>query len=334
MTYSAILLMIFLGSLIASLLLTRLLIPALKYCDIMDVPNIRSSHKIAVPRGGGLGLVIVLALFFPSFEYLTLGRVEFSLSLGSLLLPIALISFMDDIAHIAITVRFIFYILSSLLAVMWVIHPMPILHYEMPLYLDLILGTLALAIFLNIYNFLDGIDGLAMSETIHLTLTLLILCAINYYAIPKVDFVIALCVIILAWSIGFSFFNWHPAKIFLGDVGSVTLGFILGICLLIVASAGTKLFVSCVISALYYIADGGLTILIRLTKGEKIWLPHRQHFFQKSVQKGRSHSKVTKRIIRCNVLLMLFAVNALYYPIISVIGSCITVGVVLVRSTI
>jgi UDP-N-acetylmuramyl pentapeptide phosphotransferase/UDP-N-acetylglucosamine-1-phosphate transferase len=140
--------------------------------------------------------------------------------------------------------------------------------------------------------------------------------------------------IILGWSMGFIYFNWLPAQIFLGDVGSIGIGFLLGVCLLIIASASAKLFAACVIAALYYVADGGMTILIRLVKGERIWEPHLQHFFQKAVRKGDSHKKVVKRIMKCNILLMLFAVNALYYPVLSIIAAILIVMVTLIRSVI
>ena len=144
--------------------------------------------------------------------------------------------------------------------------------------------------------------------------------------------VIIITTIILGWAIGFFYFNWQPAKIFLGDTGSISIGFLLGVCLLTVASASVKLFAACVIASLYYVADGGLTILRRLIKGEKIWEPHLQHFFHKSVRKGRSHKQVVKRIIKCNLLLMIFSVGSLYYPIISIIGALIVVVVTLIRS--
>jgi UDP-N-acetylmuramyl pentapeptide phosphotransferase/UDP-N-acetylglucosamine-1-phosphate transferase len=86
-----------------------------------------------------------------------------------------------------------------------------------------------------------------------------------------------------------------------------------------------------VIAALYYIADGGITILIRLVKGEKIWMPHLQHFFQRAVQKGLSHKEVVKRIMQCNAILMLFSINALFYPVMSIICAMLVVMVTLIR---
>ena len=318
----------------SSWLLTRGLIDIMPKLGIMDTPSARRSHKAPTPRGGGIAFVIVFSTLLPLFEYYLIGTFEKSAAILQIFLPISLISFWDDISHMNVVLRLIIHILCSLLAVMWLIHPNTILHYEIPLSLDLAIGSFALLSFLNVYNFLDGIDGITMSESIHLSATILILSALNYDIIPNVDIIIFIATIIFGWSIGFVYYNWQPAKIFLGDVGSISLGFLIGICLLTIASASDKLFAACVIAALYYIADGGLTILIRLVKGERIWEPHLQHFFHKSVLKGYSHKRVVKRIIKCNLLLMIFAVNSLYYPIISIIGALLVVIVTLIRSVI
>ncbi|GAB4163839.1 MAG: glycosyltransferase family 4 protein [Rickettsiaceae bacterium] len=319
-------------SLILSLCLTKILLRVLTSYGVVDVPSNRRTHVKTTPRGGGLGFVIIFITLLPAFVYYRFGTIEYVNTVLQIFLPLALVSFWDDISHVNIPIRLIIHVLCSVLAIMWLIHPKTILHSEMPIYLDLVIGAIALLTFLNVYNFLDGIDGITVSETIHLSLTLLILCFLGYDSIPNVDMIIVIDVIILGWAVGFLFFNWQPAKIFLGDIGSISIGFLLGVCLLTVATVGPRFFTACVIAALYYIADGGLTILIRIVKGEKIWEPHLQHFFQKSVKKGRSHKRVVKRIIKCNFLLMMFAIAALYYPLVSVIGALLVVIVTLIRS--
>ena len=181
---------------------------------------------------------------------------------------------------------------------------------------------------------MDGIDGITVSQSLHYSATILLLCFVRYDLISNVDMVVVTVVIIGGWSLGFIYFNWQPAKIFLGDVGSISLGFLIGICLLTIASASAKLFAACVIASLYYIADGGMTILIRIVKRERIWEPHLQHFFQKSIKNGKSHQRTVKRIMKCNILLMLLAVQSLYYPVISIIGATLVVMVTIIRSVI
>ena len=321
-------------ALITSLVITKLLINVMPKFGIVDIPSKRRAHNKITPRGGGFAFVLIYSILLPAFEYFVVGSIEDSIIVLQIFIPISVVSFWDDVSHVMIPLRLIIHILCSCLAIMWLVHPSPILHYEIPVYLDLAIGTFALLTFLNIYNFMDGIDGITVSQSLHYSATILLLCFVRYDLIPNVDTVVVTAVIIGGWSLGFIYFNWQPAKIFLGDVGSISLGFLIGICLLTIASASAKLFAACVIASLYYIADGGMTILIRIVKGEKIWEPHLQHFFQKSIKNGKSHKRTVKRIMKCNILLMLLAVQSLYYPVISIIGATLVVMVTIIRSVI
>ncbi len=321
-------------ALITSLVITKLLINVMPKFGIVDIPSKRRAHNKITPRGGGFAFVLIYSILLPAFEYFVVGSIEDSIIVLQIFIPISVVSFWDDVSHVMIPLRLIIHILCSCLAIMWLVHPSPILHYEIPVYLDLAIGTFALLTFLNIYNFMDGIDGITVSQSLHYSATILLLCFVRYDLIPNVDMVVVTAVIIGGWSLGFIYFNWQPAKIFLGDVGSISLGFLIGICLLTIASASAKLFAACVIASLYYIADGGMTILIRIVKGEKIWEPHLQHFFQKSIKNGKSHKRTVKRIMKCNILLMLLAVQSLYYPVISIIGATLVVMVTIIRSVI
>jgi UDP-N-acetylmuramyl pentapeptide phosphotransferase/UDP-N-acetylglucosamine-1-phosphate transferase len=298
---------------------------------IVDVPSHRRAHDKITPRGGGIGLVLIYCIIFPVFEYAYSGAFIYTEKIMPIFVPIALISFWDDVYQVSIPLRLFIHCLCACLAVMWLIHPFSLFHNELPKYLDLIISTFAFVAFLNIYNFLDGIDGISASESIHLSCTILILCALRSDLIPNVGFIIVTVTILLGWSIGFIVFNWQPAKIFLGDAGSISLGFLYGLCLILIATAGDRLFASAAIASLYYIADGGLTIMIRFVNGEKIWEPHLKHFFQKAVKNGKSHAEVVRKIIICNFILMLLAISALYYPIVSIILAVVVVMATLIR---
>lgn len=323
-----------LTALIASLVMTKILIKVMPKFGIVDVPSERRAHSKITPRGGGLAFVLIYVILLPAFEYFAFGSVNDSNLVLQIFIPVSIVSFWDDVSHVMIPLRLFIHILCSCLAIMWLVHPNPILHYEIHAYLDLAIGAFALLTFLNVYNFMDGVDGITVSQSLHYSFTILLLCLVRYDIIPNVDMVIATAVIIGGWSLGFIYFNWQPAKIFLGDVGSISLGFLIGVCLLMIASGSAKLFAACVIASLYYIADGGMTILIRIVKGEKIWEPHLQHFFQKSVRNGRSHKRTVKRIMKCNILLMLLAVQSLYYPVLSIIGAILVVMITIIRSVI
>jgi UDP-N-acetylmuramyl pentapeptide phosphotransferase/UDP-N-acetylglucosamine-1-phosphate transferase len=331
MKYQIALIVLGIISLISSLCLTKILIKMLTNYGVVDIPSNRRIHLRPTPRGGGLGFIIIFSVLLPSFEYFAFGDFQHSRIILPVLLPISFVSLWDDVSHVLIPLRLLIHIFTAILAIMWLVHPSPILHSQIPVYLDLAIGSFALLTFINLYNFLDGIDGITVSETMHLSLTILILCFLGYDIIPNVDVIIIISIIILGWAIGFVFFNWSPAKIFIGDVGSISLGLLLGICLLSVAVASIKLFVACVIASLYYVADGGVTLLTRLVRREKIWQPHLQHFFQKAVQGGRTHKQVVQAIIKCNFILMLFSINSLYYPVLSAIGALLTITITLIR---
>lgn len=331
MSWYILLLLLFCCSIISSLILTKILVFILNKLAIVDKPSYRRVHSDITPRGAGIGFVIILSTLMLIFEFFVFNNIYHSERILQLFMPIALVSFWDDVSNISISLRLLIYILYSILAIMWIMHPDRLFHYEIPKNLDLAIAAFALLTFVNIYNFLDGIDGITAIQTIHLSITIIVICYLRSDVIPEIGLIVTLSTITLGWSFGFIYFNWQPAKIFLGDVGSISVGFILGICLLKIATAGERLFASCVIASLYYIADGGLTIITRLVKGEKIWQPHLQHFFQKAVKRGLSHKQVVIRIMKCNFLLMLLSIYCLYYPIVSIIFAIITVMVTLIK---
>ena len=273
MKYIIIFIAIGIISLISSLILTKIFIKFLKNHGIIDLPGNRRSHIVATPRGGGLVLVIIFITLFPLSEYYMFHNFKNSYILLHVFLPISLVSFWDDISHVSILIRLLIHALCSSLAILWWIAPYSVFHSNLPLSIDLILASVCLLAFINIYNFLDGIDGITASQTIHLSLTIFMICFLKYDVILNVDMIIMITSIIFGWSIGFIWYNWHPARIFVGDVGSISIGFLLGICLITIAASNINLLAACIIATLYYIADGGLTILIRLFKGEKIWQP-------------------------------------------------------------
>ncbi len=325
---------LFLVAFIATSLLTRLLTRILPLYGLVDIPNVRRAHSKVTPRGGGLGIVIVIISAMIIYEYCLTASFSNSLKLLPSLFTISMISFLDDLTPVPIFIRLIIHIICSTIAVMVFLSPNTLFHHELPAHLDFILVVIGLTTFLNIYNFLDGIDGIACAEASHLSLTLLILCYLNADIIINIDLIIILNILILACSLSFLIFNWHPAKIFLGDVGSISLGFMLGLCLLLVSASSGHLFVASSIASLYYLADGGLTIIIRLLKKEKIWEPHLQHFFQKAVKKGKTHRQVANRIILCNILLMALSVSSLYLPLVSVIFAILVVIITIINFTI
>jgi UDP-N-acetylmuramyl pentapeptide phosphotransferase/UDP-N-acetylglucosamine-1-phosphate transferase len=152
---------------------------------------------------------------------------------------------------------------------------------------------------INLFNFMDGIDGLAVSEAAAICGGLLLFTVVGNGA----DSATALLAAgIIGAAIGFLVWNWSPARIFLGDVGSVPLGYLSGFLLLDVASRGH--WKIALILPLYFLADATITLFRRLLSGERVWEPHRQHFYQRAVRNGLGHAAVVKRVIAADLLLI------------------------------
>jgi UDP-N-acetylmuramyl pentapeptide phosphotransferase/UDP-N-acetylglucosamine-1-phosphate transferase len=189
-------------TMICSFILTRILVCIMPKFGIVDIPSKRRAHKQATPRGGGLAFVLIFSIALPVFEYIMRGTYSGSADILQVFLPISLISFWDDVSHVMVPMRLFVHVLCASLAVMWLVHPSTILHYEIPMSLDLAIGAFALLTFLNVYNFLDGIDGITVSESIHLSITILLLCIFRYDIIPNVDIVIMVAQLVLFTLIG------------------------------------------------------------------------------------------------------------------------------------
>jgi UDP-N-acetylmuramyl pentapeptide phosphotransferase/UDP-N-acetylglucosamine-1-phosphate transferase len=153
--------------------------------------------------------------------------------------------------------------------------------------------------FINLFNFMDGIDGLAGGEAAAIGMGLLLFAGLGVGENPGLA---ALAAAIVAAAGGFLVWNWAPARIFLGDVGSVPLGYLLGFLLLDQAARGHwKL---ALILPLYFLGDATITLLCRLARRERVWEGHRSHFYQRAVQRGFGHASVVERVIAANIVLV------------------------------
>jgi UDP-N-acetylmuramyl pentapeptide phosphotransferase/UDP-N-acetylglucosamine-1-phosphate transferase len=295
---------------------------------VLDIPNERSSHQIPTPRGGGLAVSSVIiagliAVYFfcttdlPGTEEYQPNYIRLYLPLiGSGLLLMA-VSWIDDKRGLSPRVRLMCHLLAAAIGTLALPEESTVLGDLLPLWLDRLLTILGLALFMNIYNFMDGIDGITSAETLSITagVVLVILMIENEAPDDFQDYLIrnlSLAVLVGGAAFGFMFPNWHPAKIFLGDVGSVPLGFFTGFLLIQIACSGY--LVPALILPLYYVTDGGLTLMRRAIRGEKIWQAHRQHFYQRSAAAIGCHDKVVNWIARANIFLIAFALLAFAEP--------------------
>ena len=268
---------------------------------ILDHPNERSNHTAAKPRGGGIGMLIIL---LPLWTVIALfGRADATLDwiVGLAALGLGAISWVDDLRRVGPLPRLAAQIAA--VAIGLAVLPGAVFQDLLPLPLDRVLSGFLWLWFINLFNFMDGIDGISGVEAAALGGGLFVVGLIGAGLATPLQWQ---ALTLAATALGFLAWNWQPARIFLGDVGSVPLGYLLGWLLLNAAVAG--LWAAALILPLYYLADSGLTLLRRLLKGENIGKAHSQHFYQLAVRRGRSHAQVALSVAGVNVLLVTLAV--------------------------
>ncbi|MFY9286984.1 MAG: glycosyltransferase family 4 protein [Alphaproteobacteria bacterium] len=288
---------------------------------LLDTPNQRSSHSTPVPRGGGLAL---LAILIPGMLILSWAHHDLShigIILGTILA--SAVSWLDDKKGVSALKRLSLHILAACIGSLSFTEDQTLFAGSLPFWADRTIMIIGWAWFMNLYNFMDGIDGITCTESISLaTGVCLLLAAIGLYD----PFLGSLMLILTGACLGFLALNWHPAKIFLGDVGSIPLGYILGFALLVIALHGYLL--SALLLPLYYLADSGITLLKRALRREKLWEAHRQHFYQKATRDGQ-HDRAVLWIIITNLGLASAALTAVSYPLLGVLLAMALVAILL-----
>ena len=260
---------------------------------ILDIPNERSSHDRPVPKGGGISIVLLTigGVWIFYFIYSSLFRIDWIIyfTLGGLLT--AVISLIDDIYSVRNIIRFFVHSLTAVFIIAGIGY---INEFSFPLTENLYLkyaGVIVTFLFItgltNAYNFMDGIDGIAAIQAIVAGAGWLLIGYI--YSDPLV---LILGLFIAASSMGFLFHNWHPAKIFMGDVGSAFLGFVFAVLIVISAQHDPNLLFAGVLFVWPFLFDTVYTLFRRLSHGENIFEAHRSHLYQRLVIAGWEHGSV------------------------------------------
>ncbi|WP_454837905.1 MraY family glycosyltransferase [Pseudomonas mohnii] len=271
--------------------------------SLMDVPNERSSHTVPTPRGGGVAIVVSFTLALPLLTSLGLmSQYAMYGLLGSGLL-VAIIGFADDHGHIAAKWRLIGHFIASAWALFWLNGLPPVQFFGIDFnfgWIGYILAAFFLVWMLNLYNFMDGIDGLASVQAISVCLAM---CLI-YWISGSVELVWAPLTLAAAVA-GFLWWNFPPAKIFMGDAGSGFLGIILA-SMSIVAAWVNPAWLWCWLILLgVFIVDATWTLIRRMLRGEKVYQAHRSHAYQQASRVYSSHKAVTLAIAALNIFWLL-----------------------------
>jgi UDP-N-acetylmuramyl pentapeptide phosphotransferase/UDP-N-acetylglucosamine-1-phosphate transferase len=266
------------------------LIPLLHRLGMLDRPNERSSHAVPTPRGGGIAPVGAVLL---AVAVLVVARClpPQMLAVLAATLGLAVVSWIDDRRGLRPAPR----LAAQAVAVALGMAALPSAGGAIPA----VAAGLVWVWFINLFNFMDGIDGLAGGEAAAIGAGLWLFATIGAGSDPETALFAAA---IAGAAIGFLGWNWSPARIFLGDVGSVPLGYLLGFLLLGAALRGW--WKIALILPLYFLADATLTLGRRLLRGERVWQAHREHFYQQAVRSGLGHAAVTGRVIAADILLI------------------------------
>ena len=298
-------------AMLASAALTGLALLVLRRCGIYDRPNARSLHSRATPRGGGAAAVAVVVVMWIGLDW-PLDRGEAVLFTAVVL--IAGSGALGDFRGLDWRVRLGAQAIAVGLAVFggaW----SPVIFGGEFAWLDRALLMLALLWFVNLYNFMDGIDGLAVCETAFICAGVIAVAAVAGLGAELG----AKGAVLGGAALGFLAWNWHPARIFLGDIGSVTLGFLVAWLLIELARGGA--LIAAVILPGFFLLDATVTLIRRTLRGAPFWLPHREHAYQRAVQAGMSHAGVVVRIGILDLALAALALVSLRAPFIAVIAA-------------
>ncbi|MFI8481161.1 glycosyltransferase family 4 protein [Pseudomonas sp. NPDC078700] len=267
---------------------------------LIDIPNARSSHSVPTPRGGGLAVVIIYLTVLPVLFFIGLVTFSSMLALFVTGAVIAIIGFVDDHGHIAARWRLLGHIVAAVWAVFWLggLPPIAIAGFTVSSgFITSCIAVFYLVWMLNLYNFMDGIDGLASLEAV----TVCVGGAVIYWCLDELSYVYL--PLTLAGAVaGFLFWNFPPAKIFMGDAGSGFLGITLGILSIQAAWVAPQLLWSWLILLGVFIVDATFTLLRRLLRGDKVYEAHRSHGYQYAARHYKSHLPVSLGVTAINIV--------------------------------
>ncbi|MGC5701154.1 glycosyltransferase family 4 protein [Pseudomonas sp. NFXW11] len=271
--------------------------------SLMDIPNVRSSHSVPTPRGGGVAIVLSFLMTVPLLAFFFDVSWSYVWALWGAGALIAIVGFLDDHGHIAARWRLLAHFTGAIWALFW-LGGLPSVHMfgvEFNLsWLGHFCAVLYLVWMLNLYNFMDGIDGIASVQAVSSCLGA---CAIYWFA-GETSLIwppLLLAVAVL----GFLYWNFPPARIFMGDAGSGFLGLILGIFSVQAAWSSSRFLWVWLILLGVFIVDATFTLIRRLLRGDKVYEAHRSHAYQFASRQFGRHLPVTLAVLVINLLWLL-----------------------------
>ncbi|MDH6261888.1 UDP-N-acetylmuramyl pentapeptide phosphotransferase/UDP-N-acetylglucosamine-1-phosphate transferase [Bradyrhizobium sp. BR13661] len=285
-------------------------------------PNARSSHKVPTPQGAGIAVVAATLLVAGALAWIPLPVI------GSALL-LAAVGLVDDIRPLPVVLRLLLQA-GAVAAVVFTTPETLRIVPVLPLVVERILILLGAVWFVNLVNFMDGLDLMTVAEVVPVTAALGLLGWSGDLSLSAALLATALCGAML----GFAPFNKPVAKVFLGDVGSLPIGLLVGWCLLELAWHGQP--AAALLLPAYYLADATITLFRRIARREQFWSPHRSHFYQRATDNGFTVSRVTGDVFALNLALAALALltvraGSVTITLIALLAAAMAVAFVLLR---
>jgi UDP-N-acetylmuramyl pentapeptide phosphotransferase/UDP-N-acetylglucosamine-1-phosphate transferase len=272
-------------------------------------PNARSSHTNPTPQGGGLAVLaatiaVTVGMLYSASD--AAGTIPLAILFSAVIL-IAIVGVVADIHPDYVVPRFLLQALAVATVVFALPEELRVVPF-LPWWIERALLVVGGLWFVNLVNFMDGLDWMKAAEVVPVTAALAAIGQQGMLPPWAVVVSLALC----GAMIGFAFFNRPVARLFLGDVGSLPIGLLLGWLLVLVAGNGGR--AAAILLPLYYFADSTITLLRRLVNGEKVWQAHRSHFYQRATDHGFTVIQIVRRVFIVNLVLAALALATVLRP--------------------
>jgi len=318
----------YLGAIITAAVLSYVIIWAilpLLLRHALARPNARSSHRVPTPQGAGIAVItatVAVSLALCARSHLA-DTTTLAILFGATLF-MAFVGLADDIRSIPVLPRLLLQALAVAAIVLTTPDSLRIVS-NCPLWIERALLLLVLIWFVNLVNFMDGLDLMTAAEVVPVTAALVLLGGMGSIPASVTLVAAALC----GAMVGFAPFNRPTAKVFLGDVGSLPIGLLVGWCLLQLAYH--QHLVAALLLPLYYLSDTTITLLRRIVRREAFWKAHRSHIYQRATDNGFTVSEVVSRVFMVNTGLGILAVASTMSPALSIrllllAGGCVAVA--------
>jgi UDP-N-acetylmuramyl pentapeptide phosphotransferase/UDP-N-acetylglucosamine-1-phosphate transferase len=294
-------------------------------------PNARSSHRQPTPQGGGIAVIAATTIAIAAaavFTPASLGDPFRLTVVFASVIALALVGVTDDIRPLEALPRLLLQAIAVLVVVAMLPPDLQIFSI-LPWWVERALMFLAILWLVNLVNFMDGIDWIMVVEVVPITATLALFGLMG--ALPQNATLVSLA--LCGAMVGFAPFNRPVAQLFLGDVGSLPIGLLLGWLLVLLADGHV---VAALLLPLYFVADTTITLLRRYVNGEQVTQAHRSHFYQRALDGGLSVYAIVSRVFLVNIGLSALAATTLMTPsrtlhVAALAAGCILVGLLLVR---